>query len=92
MVSLVVPLVIVRGPWITTQGFSPRNAGDTTRPTLQPQRRTQLRRVLVLGHQWEGLRSHWFSRFGLCAEAEKALARLSYLEQKYADKVKQDHS
>ena len=40
----------------------------------------------------ESLRSHWFSRFGLCAEAEKALARLSYLEQKYADKVKQEHS
>ena len=38
------------------------------------------------------LRSQWFSRFGRCAKAEKALARLSYLDQKYADEVKQEYS
>ena len=42
--------------------------------------------------RWESLRSQWFSRFSRFAEAEKALARLSYLEQKYANEVKQDHS
>ena len=47
---------------------------------------------LYWGIRWKGLRSQWFSRFGRCAEAEKALARLSYLEQKYADEVKQNHS
>ena len=47
---------------------------------------------LYWGFRWEGLRSQWFSRFGLCAEAKKALARLSYREQKYAEEVKQDHS
>ena len=44
------------------------------------------------GIRWEGLRSQWFSRFGRFAEAEKALARMSYLEQKYPDEVKKDHS
>ena len=28
VVSLVAPLVIVRGLWITTQGFRSRNGGD----------------------------------------------------------------
>ena len=42
--------------------------------------------------RWEGLRSQWFSRFSRFAEAKKAPARLSYLEQKYADEVKQDYS
>ena len=47
---------------------------------------------LYWGIRWEGLRSQWFSRLGRCAEAEKALTRLSYHEQKYADDVKQEHS
>ena len=47
---------------------------------------------LYWGIRWEGLRSQWFSRLGRCAEAEKALADLSYLEQKNADEAKQDYS
>ena len=90
--SVVAPLVIVRGPWITTQGFVLEMERTLRRRLSNLSNGRSDAESLYWGIRWEGLRSQWFNRFGRRSEANKALARLSYLEQKYGDEVKHDHS
>ena len=92
VMSVVAPLIIVQEPWITTQGFVLGMEVSLRSRLFNLSNGRSDAESLYWGIRWEGLRSQWFNRFGRRSEANKVLARLSYLEQKYADEVKQDHS
>ena len=90
--SVVIPLVIVQGPRITTQGFVLGMEGTLRSRLSNRSNGRSDPESSYWGIRWDGLRSQWFNRFGRRSETNKALARLSYFEQKYAGEVKQEHS